>query len=105
MRQVAAEKNKSKKGETKVMDYKFDESMKGMLTPPRSGKTQDFNILKLATTPGKGDLSFPSTTDREKNKVKPQPQKELEDLFERQNQNTNGATSIPATFLRVTVTV
>jgi len=32
-------------------------------------------------------------------------QKELEDLFERQNQNTNGATSIPATFLRVTVTV
>ena len=32
-------------------------------------------------------------------------QKELEELFERQNQNTNGATSIPATFLRVTVTV
>ena len=82
MRQVAAEKKKDKsKGDTTVMDYKFDESMKHMLTPARTGKTQDFNILKLATTPGKGDLSFPSTTDREKNKVKPQPQKELEDLI------------------------
>ena len=32
-------------------------------------------------------------------------QRELEDLFERQNRSVNGATSIPATFLRVTVAV
>jgi ubiquinone/menaquinone biosynthesis C-methylase UbiE len=32
-------------------------------------------------------------------------QKELEELFERQNRGVNGMTSIPATFLRVTVTV
>jgi hypothetical protein len=33
-------------------------------------------------------------------------QQELEALFERQNRSeVNGATSIPATFLRVTVTV
>jgi SAM-dependent methyltransferase len=32
-------------------------------------------------------------------------QRELEALFERQNSSANGATSIPATFLRVTVTV
>jgi SAM-dependent methyltransferase len=32
-------------------------------------------------------------------------QKELEDLFERQNTSHNGTTSIPATFLRVTVSV
>jgi ubiquinone/menaquinone biosynthesis C-methylase UbiE len=32
-------------------------------------------------------------------------QQELEALFTRQNQSRNGATSIPATFLRVTVTV
>ena len=33
-------------------------------------------------------------------------QQELEALFERQNRSAvNGATSIPATFLRVTVTV
>jgi ubiquinone/menaquinone biosynthesis C-methylase UbiE len=31
--------------------------------------------------------------------------KELEDLFERQNKSGNGATTIPATFLRVTVAV
>jgi SAM-dependent methyltransferase len=31
-------------------------------------------------------------------------QKELEDLFESQNRGANGTTSIPATFLRVTVT-
>ncbi len=32
-------------------------------------------------------------------------QRELEDLFERQNRSVNGATSIPASFLRVTVAV
>jgi hypothetical protein len=30
-------------------------------------------------------------------------QEELEDLFDRQNTSADGATSIPATFLRVTV--
>jgi hypothetical protein len=34
-----------------------------------------------------------------------QLQKELEDLFARENRSANGGTSIPATFLRVTVCV
>jgi hypothetical protein len=32
-------------------------------------------------------------------------QHELEDLFARENRSPNGATSIPATFLKVTVAV
>ncbi len=41
----------------------------------------------------------------EKNGEAAKLQTELEDLFASQNQSNNGATSIPATFLRVTVEV
>lgn len=41
----------------------------------------------------------------QKNGRAPDLQKELEDLFASQNESPNGSTSIPATFLRVTVSI
>lgn len=81
LRATAADKKKGKheKGKDKVENYLFDEALKASLTPPGTGKKQDFNILKLAEKPT-GEMKFPNSSDREANKVKPNPQKEMEDL-------------------------
>ncbi len=65
---------------THVEDYLFPESAKAILSPPDSGKRQQFDILKLADTPGKTP-SFPKQSDRIANKIaKPPIQEKFDDL-------------------------
>lgn len=60
-------------------DYMFEEHMKSLLQAPDDGKRQEFKNLSLAKTPGSA-MSFPNSSDREGNAVKPHIQKEFEDL-------------------------
>jgi hypothetical protein len=65
---------------THVEDYLFPESAKSILSPPDSGKRQQFDILKLADTPGKTP-SFPKQSDRIANKIANPPiQEKFDDL-------------------------
>lgn len=60
-------------------DYLFEEKMKAMLSPPDNGRRQAFEDLKLAQKPS-GQMSFPNSSDRAGNRVKPRVQEEFEDL-------------------------
>ncbi len=63
-----------------VEDYLFPESAKSILSPPDSGKRQQFDILKLADAPGKTP-SFPRQSDRIANKIANPPiQEKFDDL-------------------------
>lgn len=63
----------------KPIDYLFPDSARGMLQQPDTGKRQQFDILKLATSPSKTP-SFPKQSDREANAVKPHIQEKFDDL-------------------------
>lgn len=63
-----------------VNDYLLPESYKASLSPPDSGKRQQFDILKLADAPGKTP-SFPKQSDRTANKIgNPPIQEKFDDL-------------------------
>jgi len=63
----------------KPENYLFPDSARGMLQQPDTGKRQQFEILKLATSPSKSP-SFPKQSDREANSVKPHIQEKFDDL-------------------------
>lgn len=79
----AAAKREREKQQSKVADggsdYMFEESMKSLLQQADTGKRQEFANLSLAKKPG-GAMSFPNSSDREGNRVKPHIQDEFEDL-------------------------
>jgi hypothetical protein len=79
MQEVAAKKDASEvKGP--VFDYLLPESAKAMLSPPDTGKRQQFDILKLADSPT-GTPSFPKQSDRIANPItKPPIQEKFDDL-------------------------
>lgn len=72
-----------KKGDdTKIKpdNYLFPDSSVASLNAPDKGIRQDFNILKLATSPGKTP-SFPKQSDRDANKITKAPiQEKFDDL-------------------------
>src|SRR5262249_28597640 len=65
--------------EPHVENYLLPDSYIPNLQRPDTGKRQEFDILKLATAPGKSP-SFPRQSDREGNRVKPHIQEKFEDL-------------------------
>jgi len=67
------------KGEAFVEEYLLPDSYIPNLQKADSGVRQQFEILKLATSPGTTP-SFPKQSDREGNRVKPHIQEEFEDL-------------------------
>lgn len=75
--------NEQKKGEGEkeknVNDYLFPDSMRGILQQADTGKRQEFDILKLAKSPGTTP-SFPKQSDRAGNVVKPHIQEKFDDL-------------------------
>ncbi|MCC7418809.1 MAG: hypothetical protein IT428_00875 [Planctomycetaceae bacterium] len=78
--EVEQNKNGAGKEEKGMVDnYLFPDSAVPSLNAPDTGKRQQFEILKLATAPGKTP-SFPQQSDRQGNKVKPHIQEEFEDL-------------------------
>lgn len=64
---------------THVENYLLPDSYIPRLQAPDTGMRQQFDILKLATAPGKSP-SFPQQSDRQGNRVKPHIQEEFEDL-------------------------
>ncbi len=79
MREAGAGKS-DPDAKTHVENYLFPESAKSMLSPPDSGKRQQFDILKLADAPGKTP-SFPRQSDRIANKIAHPPiQEKFDDL-------------------------
>ena len=76
---AARERARRSAAADKRNDYLFEEKMKALLSPPDSGKRQAFEDLKLAKTPS-GQMSFPKSSDRAGNRVKPHVQEKFEDL-------------------------
>jgi hypothetical protein len=79
MREVAQNKQTGKPIDPPVENYIFPESAKSMLQGRDTGKRQELDILKLATSPS-GTPSFPNSSDRTPNKVTPFIQEKFDDL-------------------------
>lgn len=76
---AAREHDRRKAAADQRNDYLFEEKMKALLSPPDNGRRQAFADLKLAQKPS-GQMSFPNSSDRAGNRVKPHVQEEFEDL-------------------------
>jgi hypothetical protein len=76
---AARERQRRSAAADKRNDYLFEEKMKALLSPPDNGRRQAFEDLKLAQKPS-GEKSFPNSSDRAGNSVKPHVQEEFEDL-------------------------
>ncbi|MGE3408407.1 MAG: hypothetical protein AB7I37_16430 [Pirellulales bacterium] len=79
MAEVARDKKAGAEEEVKPEMYLFPDSAVASLQGADTGKRQEFDILKLATSPGKTP-SFPNQSDRQSNRVKPHIQEKFEDL-------------------------
>lgn len=79
MQEVDEDKKRGEKLNPFVNDYLFPDSARGMLQQADTGKRQEFDILKLAKSPG-GEPSFPKQSDRKANTVTPYIQEKFDDL-------------------------
>ena len=78
-RRIAEQAAKRGTPADKVVDYVFEESMKGFLNQMNPEARQTIDRLKLASTPS-GEWSVPNSSDRESNRTVPNMQEELDDI-------------------------
>ncbi|MAE62381.1 MAG: hypothetical protein CMJ49_13625 [Planctomycetaceae bacterium] len=78
-RRIAEEGRKRGVPDDKIVDYTFEDSMRGFLSQRNPEALQSIDRLNLARQPS-GEWSVPNSSDREANRTAPNLQEELDDI-------------------------